>query len=92
MRDQSCFCVGDRVIAVRSVDGWSRLKGKHGRVVDIFRNGFPNIGVEFDEYFGGHDANGHGKDGFCRYGLTEDFVLEEEPVVAIDFSFEKLFE
>jgi len=76
------FIVGNRVVAIKTVDGWD-LKGKRGKVIIIRHIRITSerwfdgmgIGVEFDEYIGGHDCEGRGKMGHCRYGRFEDFRL-----------------
>lgn len=72
------FRVGDRVIAIDSVDGYDNLVGKTGTVVHI-RSGFANIGVEFDEEFtGGHDCHRKARAGRGRYGEVSSFQIYEE--------------
>lgn len=80
------FQIGDKVVAIRPVDGWERLKGKFGTVVHISEYS-PAIGVEFDEIFaGGHDCNGKCKYGKGRYGTEDTFVLVEvnTPELSLD--------
>jgi hypothetical protein len=58
------FKVGDRVKAIRSVDGSTYIKGKIGTVKHFKKAAIETwYGVEFDEYIHGHDL--HGK---CEYG------------------------
>lgn len=65
------FKVGDRVRAIGSVDDLD-LTEKTGTVKRIHNS---IIGVEFDEYFSGHDLDGYGKDGYCRWGSESEFEL-----------------
>lgn len=77
------FTVGDRVIAVRPVDGLSRLIGKCGTVIEV--SGASKIGVEFDERFPeGHTCN-RGKSGYCRWGNVYEFEhCENSDELSID--------
>lgn len=69
------FNIGDRVWAVKPVDGWPSLVGKYGTVVDISPN-IPHIGVEFDEEFdGAHNCQGHCDGTRGRYGFADEFEL-----------------
>lgn len=65
--------VGDRVEVIGFVAGRD-LGGKAGKVVDI-KGVRCGVGVEFDVRMGGHDCNGLGKNGHCRYGEKKDFVV-----------------
>ena len=82
------FKVGDRVRAINKVDGVD-LIGKRGTVVSI-KDGLlsSRLGVEFDEPFPcGHDCNGRGKSGYCRFGYVCDFELisrEQKIVITTD--------
>lgn len=70
------FNVGDRVVAVSPVDGYSMLVGKTGIVVHIDGT---HIGVEFDiEFSGGHHCNGRCRNLRGRYGRTANFELVQE--------------
>lgn len=78
------FKVGDRVRAINKVDG-ADLIGKCGTVVNA-KAGFwsDRLGVEFDEPFsGGHDGNGRGKMGHCRFGYVCDFELIQNQKIVI---------
>ena len=75
-RITTSFNIGDRVVAIYAVDGKESLIGMAGTVVDISKY-TPPIGVEFDHKFpGGHDCDGRGKYGYCRYGAEDVFKLE----------------
>ena len=78
------FKVGDRVRAINKVDGVD-LIGKCGTVV-IVKDGLLSVrlGVEFDEPFAdGHDGNGRGKSGHCRFGYVYDFELIQNQKIVI---------
>ena len=68
------FKIGDRVRAVKAVDGKSCLIGKIGTVIVVDR-GIPPIGVEFDEEFKDGHTCGKGKSGYCRWGNEYEFEL-----------------
>lgn len=74
------FEIGDRVIAIGRVDG-KDLTGKIGTVIYTnSESSMHELCVEFDDSFlGGHNGNGDGKDGHCRFGLFEEFELYDEP-------------
>ena len=74
------FRVGDRVIAIDSVDGYANLVGKTGTVVHVRPSSNDwNIGVEFDEEFtGGHDCHKKARAGRGRYGDASAFQIYEE--------------
>ena len=70
------------MIAVRPVAGMEELVDKTGTVI---RKDSHQIGVEFDEPFErGHDCNGRGKYGHCRYGASYSFELFEEELTVCD--------
>lgn len=70
------FKIGDRVRAVKSVDGRDELIGKTGVVAHINDGKYTNIGVDFDDKnFNGHNLNGHIQTDTGRYGRNEDFEL-----------------
>ena len=78
------FKVGDRVRAINKVDGVD-LIGKCGTVVGV-KDGLLSVrlGVEFDEPFpDGHDGNGRGKRGHCRFGYVCDFELIQNQKIVI---------
>ena len=78
------FKVGDRVRAINKVDGVD-LIGKCGTVVGV-KDGLWSVrlGVEFDEPFpDGHDGNGRGKRGHCRFGYVCDFELIQNQKIVI---------
>ena len=73
--------------------GMPSLHGKKGTIVCF--DGDPEdhlgIGVEFDEPFeDGHDCNGAGHNGYCRYGSYFDLDIIDEPLSldCIKFSFD----
>lgn len=70
------FKVGDRVRAIREVDG-VYLANRCGTVViTCIAGDCAEIGVEFDEpFWSGNDCFGKGKMGHCRYGLESEFEL-----------------
>lgn len=94
------FNIGDRVIAVRPVDGNDRVVDKTGKIVWIRTNEdeYFDVCVEFDEAFiGGHDGeiggySAKGKDGHCYYGNFKSFELIEPENITMDFSFDSMFE
>lgn len=74
------FKVGMRVKAITLVDDID-LIGWIGMVVEVKEK---DIGVQFDKIINkvdiegkpiGHDCNGHGKEGYCRYGSKEEFEI-----------------
>ena len=78
------FKVGDRVRTINKVDGVD-LIGKCGTVVDV-KNGLLSVrlGVEFDEPFpDGHNCNGRGTSGYCRFGYVCDFELIQDQKIVI---------
>ena len=78
------FKIGDRVVAVNPV-GSKHMKGVKGTVIGFCCN---DLGVEFDEFVGGHDCslsgfsckNGYGW--FCRKDEIEK--IEKEKVIFND--------
>lgn len=65
----SDFKVGDRVKVIgggRLIDKAEIKEGMLGTIIDI-GIGDPTIGVEFDDYIDGHDADGKGKRGCCWF-------------------------
>ena len=86
------FRIGDRVVAVESVDGMAELTGKAGRVIWLL--GSTVVSVEFDNPFRrGHSENGRGKDGHCRHGHWTSFEFETDlSDVKVDITFDSLFE
>ena len=69
--------IGDRVEVISIVTKVSRpLKlGMRGTVKLVSGGWF--IGVEFDEYMGGHNGTWDGKDGYCWY-LPDDCLKKIE--------------
>jgi len=74
------FNIGDRVIYTYKecyVNGMAKLNGLIGTVI-CFDDEF--VGVEFDEDFGGHNCDGEGKSGHCRYlDPPELEIIDEKP-------------
>jgi len=65
--------IGDRVKVISGFAGFG-LEGKTGRVIDLSNP--ENIGVEFDKSFsGGHNCNGHCKQGHGRFGAEYELRL-----------------
>lgn len=62
--------IGDKVKIVAK----HRFQGKTATIIDI-DNG--RLGLEFDEYIGGHTCNDIGKDGYCWYIAKEKCDLIE---------------
>jgi hypothetical protein len=71
------FRVGDRVVTNEKCC----YAGKHGRIVFIQHEkhiNFCRIGVEFDEYVGGHECCGNAKMGH-GWWVTEGLIRHEKP-------------
>ena len=71
------FNVGDRVVSNEKC----YHEGKHGRIVFIQHSkdhDFCDIGVEFDEYVGGHECCGNAKMGH-GWWVTEGLIRHEKP-------------
>ncbi len=63
------FKIGDRVKAISNVAG-IELTDKFGKIIAVESG---KIGIEFEEYFSaGHDCEGEGKDGHCRWITSFD--------------------
>lgn len=89
--------VGDRVRVLGCFAG-QRLTGKDGTVVQIDGVNFSSlhnwdIGVEFDEYMGGHDLDGACSSGYGRWGYGSEVVIIDESAhkTEIKFQFEDIF-
>lgn len=70
----SGFKVGDRVKVIgggRLIDKAEIKEGMLGTIISI-EIGDSNIGVEFDDYIDGHNADGKGKKGCCWFMCTEN--------------------
>lgn len=67
--------VGDRVIAIKPVDGKSSLVGKKGTVVKMNDSLHLPLGVSFDDWTGGHSAGGLVKNCSGYNGREDDFEL-----------------
>ena len=65
--DLSNISLGDRVVCKKG-----RSIGKEGRVISIeMWTKVVLCGVEFDEVIDGHNCEGKGKTGHCRYIILE---------------------
>ena len=85
------FLVGDRVEAIKPVDGNRACIGLAGTVIKVNCMGF-DVLVEFDEDFrGGHWGDGLGKDGHCRYGRASSFELlcEDDKIPKVEISYDE---
>ena len=86
--------VGLRVfVSGEGYAGMPLLHGKEGTIVclDDDFDDYLGVGVEFDEPFeDGHNCNGAGRDGYCRYGSYFDLDIIDEPLSldCIKFSFD----
>lgn len=66
------FNIGDRVVCVEAIFGFSCTLNKHGRV--IWYDG-RDYGVEFEENVGGHNCSGRGKQGHCLWAKPDSLLL-----------------
>lgn len=89
--------VGDRVRVIGAFCGQS-LPLRCGTVRQCKDVNFSpyhdwDIGVEFDEYMGGHDLDGACPNGYGRWGYGREVEIIDEPVSAaeIKFQFEDIF-
>ena len=79
----SKFKVGDRVevIGVNKSDpltGNEYIKdGMFGTII-VIENSDPKIGVQFDDYIGGNNAGGNGKNGFCWFMFEQSLKKFEK--------------
>lgn len=87
------FKVGDKVKLIQAPYGHEsevRLINYEGIVVHIRTDlevDTKDIGVEYDQTFaGGHNCEGHGKDGHCWYARPEDlgFLDNTQPLDTLD--------
>jgi len=87
------FKIGDRVRAIKPVDGLSGLVGKTGTVVKCVSDGW-DIAVEFDEPFDkGHTCYNQCRNHHGRFGFKDQFELceiEDSPLQIL-FSFDELW-
>jgi hypothetical protein len=82
------FNIGDRVIYIYKgkryefKGGMQELDGLNGTVIDIHLIDFEGVvGIQFDESirkFGGHNCEGRGKEGYCRYVSKNEVEHIEE--------------
>lgn len=72
----SKFKIGERVIATKAVAGNTDCIGKASTV--IIHGSHFDLGVQFDErILEGHNCEGKGKSGYCRFGHDDEFELIE---------------
>lgn len=69
------FCEGDRVKLVRSRWRTGLSDGMTGTIVEIDAE---QVGIEFDENFGGHNLGGLAKRGHGWWVSTSDIALIDE--------------
>lgn len=70
------FQIHNKVKAIKSVD--NKHLGECTGIIVHIKPGMSacRVGVQFDKSFlGGHNCQGHGKHGFCRYGYEDEFKL-----------------
>lgn len=69
------FEIGDRVIAIDTIDDLN-MGGMIGTIVCIDYHTSLKWGIEFDDEFDqGHDCDGYGEDGKCRYARDGEIQL-----------------
>ena len=74
------FDIGDRVIAIKAIDGNISTKGKTGTIIASKHLG-NSVGIEFDEPIeGGHSCDNRGKRGYCWWGYEYEIKLEDVDV------------
>ena len=76
----SDFKVGDRVKVIgrgRLNDKAEIKEGMLGTIITIDA-GDPNIGIEFDDYIDGHNAEGKGKKGYCWFMIEKNIKKFEK--------------
>ena len=88
------FDIGDRVIAIKAVDGNISTKGKTGTIIAGKHNRF-SVGIEFDEPIeDGHSCDNRGKYGYCWWGHEFEIELVVEDVdvssIKIDVPFDQI--
>lgn len=77
------FQIGDRVVAVKEVDGNAHCIGMCGTVADFSESVVDGVLVDFDKSFvGGHTGsrNYKSKNKSCRWGKEEDFDFEFQTI------------
>lgn len=78
------FSVGDRVVSV--VDSPEDNHSIHvGSTGSVCRVGTRRVAIEWDEYVGGHDCEGHCADGHGWWVNTEDIELDDGPDEPFEF-------
>ena len=65
------FKVGDIVEATKK--NWNIKAGERVKVIEACSNG--NLGVETENYSGGHNCSGIGKDGHCWWVEAKDYKI-----------------
>lgn len=91
MRPEDCI-VGTRVRCVSQFAWCDECVGLTGTIIQVRSYSHNDVLVEFDtEFPSGHDGEGLGAPGRCRYGSYVDLELEAEAQVPTDiiFSFEE---
>lgn len=67
--------IGDRVEVIGVGICSNPIKTGMRGTVKLVRESF--VGVEFDEYMGGHNGTWNGKDGYCWY-LPDEYLKKTE--------------
>lgn len=65
------FKVGDIVEA--AIDNWGIKTGERAKVIEASPNEV--LGVETENYSGGHNCAGQGKDGHCWWVKAKDYKI-----------------
>lgn len=68
------FKIGDRIVALGDIDGQD-MTGRTGTIVCVDNGRGYKYGIQFDEHIHGHDCNGHGEFGYCRYSAPGDELM-----------------
>lgn len=71
------FKIGDRIVAGSFIDG-KNMRGRTGTIICVDVEDVDSgylYGIEFDEPFGGHDCDGKGRMGYCRYSAPGDELI-----------------
>lgn len=73
----SKFKIGDKVKCIKPFDGMKpELVGKTGKIVEVDVNGDERlIGVDFDNFTGGHNCSGKARAGHGFYGYVHELEL-----------------
>ena len=89
MKSKNDLKIGDRVRVIsvpELVETFidNVINGMTGTVKQLIGN---FVGVEFDDYMGGHDGDWNGKQGYCWYVLYENLEKIEETNQCLDKEF-----